>query len=122
MAGVYQNLEGSLPGGPSTKEKFQVAPRFKFVDENGAWIKDQLEDSFWPMGVAQILLIRPSPRCMRDFLAWRPERSGSFTVHSAYWLATSNHDDVSAGGSSSSHPGGERLMLKVLWRTLVLQK
>lgn len=71
-----------------------------FLDENGAWIKEWLDECFW--------------RSQEDFLAWHPERSGLLTLRSAYRLATMQYDEVFAGGSSSSHPDGERPMWKVI--------
>ena len=84
-----------------------------FLEESGAWNVNRLRQYFWDMDVAEILKIRTSPRGEQDFLAWFPERSGSFTVRSAYRLATS---DGQAGlGSSSSAPGGHRVTWRRIW-------
>lgn len=93
-----------------------------FLNEHGAWNTQLLRKHFWPMDVDEILKIRTSPRQRQGFVAWQPERVGHFTVHSAYKLATTEHDDVFAGGASSGSPNGERQLWKKIWSAMVPQK
>ena len=79
-----------------------------FINEHGAWNVQRLQEHFWEMDVREILNIRMSPRNGQDFLAWFPERSGQFTVRSAYRLASENQGDTAALGASNSIPSGRR--------------
>ena len=77
-----------------------------FLDDNGAWKQDRLREFFWQMDIDHILKIRTLPRQRDDFLAWYPEKSGVFTVRSAYKLATCDHNAAAANGASSAAPEG----------------
>jgi hypothetical protein len=77
-----------------------------FLDVHGSWNIGRLQKYFRPIDVEAIIKIRPSPRLQNDFLAWHPEKSGSFTVRSAYHLAVSDHILQYAGGAASSSPDG----------------
>lgn len=55
-----------------------------------------------------------------DFPAWQPERTGMFTVKSAYRLAWNLKQPTSA--SSSSEADGERKIWRCLWKTNVQPK
>lgn len=59
-----------------------------FLNEHDAWNEERLREHFSDMDVREILKIRTSPRNGQDFVAWFPERSGQFTIRSAYHLAT----------------------------------
>ena len=93
-----------------------------FLDMNGAWRMDRLRDHFWAMDIEHILKIRTSPRLRTDFVAWAPEKSGLFTVRSAYKVATCDHDVALAGGSSSSEPCGRRTLWNCIWNSSVPQR
>lgn len=93
-----------------------------FLNEHGAWNTQLLREHFWPMDVDEILKIRTSPRQRQDFISWQPERSGRFSVRSAYRLATSSHNDAFAGGASSDSPDGNRSLWKLIWRAHIPQK
>ena len=80
---------------------------------------ERLQQHFWDVDVQQILRIRTSPRGREDFIAWFPEKSGQFTVKSAYKLATREHDDSFAGGASSMCPEGDRSIWNYVWRAKV---
>ena len=68
-----------------------------FIDEHVAWKELLLREHFWELDVREILKIRTSPRNGQDFLAWFPERSGQFSVKSAYRLAAEDHMALSLG-------------------------
>ena len=51
-----------------------------FLDDNGAWMVQRLNDHFWPLDVREILKICTSPRQRQDFFAYHPEkRTGVFS-------------------------------------------
>jgi ribonuclease HI len=54
-------------------------------------------------------------------IAWQFEKSGIFSVKSAYRLALSNDDNLGTTGSSSS-PMGERIVWKQVWKLPVRPK
>lgn len=93
-----------------------------FLDANGAWKVNLLEQFFCHVDLEVILKIRTSPRQREYFIAWPFEKSGSFTVRSAYHLAMGDHMDRFSQGASSTCPGGERGMWNIVWRALVRPK
>ena len=93
-----------------------------FLDINRACNINRLTRYFLPVDVEAILKIRTSPRLQDDFLAWQSEKSGCFTVRSAYHLAVLNHIDQIAGGASSSRPDGRRSIWNLVWKSSVPQK
>ena len=92
------------------------------MDEHGVWNSELLSQTFWPMDVKEILKIRASPRQREDFIAWQPERTGIFTICSAYRLAMSTHKDQFGNGASSSGPDGSRRLWNLVWQAKVPQK
>lgn len=92
--------------------------RCKWVSElmghNGNWDNSKLQQFFLPIDICEIQKIRPSHRLGEDFIAWAQEKSGVFSVRSAYRLAS---DDLHNGRvtSSSHHPDGRRDGWKALW-------
>ena len=78
------------------------------LDANGAWRADCLREYFWEMDVLHILKIHTSLRQRSDFLSWFPEKSGVFSVKSAYKLVTCDHDTVFSVGASSAAANGSR--------------
>ena len=74
------------------------------------------------MFIQHILRIRTSPRQHADFVAWEREKSGIFTMRSAYTLATCDHVAGVSGGASSAAPGGRRSLWNCVWKSLVPQK
>ena len=63
-----------LPVTPKRYSRFNRV--FDFLDNNGAWNMERLEEHFWPMDIHHILKIRTSPRNRHDFLAWPLKRMG----------------------------------------------
>ena len=53
---------------------------------DGSWNEELLNRHMIPADVAEILKIRVSPRLAEDFVAWNLEKTGIFTVRSAYHL------------------------------------
>jgi hypothetical protein len=85
------------------------------LDANGAWRVDRLSEYFRLVDIEAILKFRTSPRVQQDFIAWQPEKSGFFSVRSAYHLAVATHIDNVAGGVASSRPSGDRPAWKLVW-------
>ncbi|KAM0876387.1 hypothetical protein ACQ4PT_036201 [Festuca glaucescens] len=100
--------------------------RFKsvsdFLVENSAWNHARLMEFFLPVDVEAILKIRASPTGQQDFLAWQPEKSGIFTVRSAYHLAVSGHVEAVAGRAASSRPDGQRPVWRLIWKLPLPEK
>jgi hypothetical protein len=92
------------------------------LDVHGSWNIGRLQKYFRPIDVEAIIKIRPSPRLQNEFLAWHPEKSGSFTVRSAYHLAVSDHILKYAGGAASSRPDGRRPVWNLVWKSTLPQK
>lgn len=90
-----------------------------FLNGDGAWNMQRLEEHFWPMDVQHIVKIKTSPRNRHDFIAWAPEKNGCFTVKSAYKLAMEEHDDRVVGGAYGGHPSGDRSLSNFIWRANV---
>ncbi|KAE8817674.1 retrotransposon unclassified [Hordeum vulgare] len=86
----------------------------ELLDYNGNWDMQRLCQFFLPVDVAQICKIRPSPQLGEDFLSWAPERSGNFSVKSAYWLAANEMLGTSIPSSSSTQDSS-RDMWKLIW-------
>ncbi|KAI5020250.1 hypothetical protein ZWY2020_045138 [Hordeum vulgare] len=67
-----------------------------------------------PIDVHEILKIKASPRLGEDFLAWGADRTGIFTVRSAYRLALEGKLRSSTAASSTT-PDGRRAVWAFLW-------
>ena len=76
------------------------------------WDVGKLVQIFNPVDVEEILKIKIPGRAVEDLIAWHPEKTGLFTVRSAYNLALKLKLGESTQ-SSSSAPDGQR---KLWWR------
>lgn len=92
------------------------------IDQEGrAWDETLLRRYFYPCDVAEIMKIKiPWSRCA-DWLAWNFEKSGMFTVKSAYRLAFQLKHGSDRTESSSRPEGGRRLW-KNIWSAHVPSK
>lgn len=61
------------------------------MDHNGCWDSAKLAQFFLPVDICEIQKIRPSLRLREDFIAWAPEKSGLFTIKSAYFFPKRRH-------------------------------
>ena len=110
-----------IPRGLSLKPAGTRRPcRLKWVsslidEETRSWKEDVLERYFYQHDVEVIKKIKIPWRPSEDFVAWHHEKSGCFTVRSAYKLGVSLKDIDSDLGSSSSRPDGSRPVWKKLW-------
>ena len=97
-----------------------------FIDETAAcWNLPKLQEFFQPMDIE---LIRSIPVCTRrldDFWSWHYERTGVFSVRSAYRMLAETRRRREAwleGTSSSSDHRGEEKSWKMLWHIQVPSK
>ncbi|KAG7572675.1 Reverse transcriptase zinc-binding domain [Arabidopsis suecica] len=67
---------------------FDVALRVSSLlnPRTGFWDKDFLNDLFFPEDIIRIKAVKPV-MAQEDFYIWQYNKSGDFTVKSAYWLA-----------------------------------
>lgn len=112
-----------IPRPPSFKlisPKRRCRLRFvsELIDHHGVWKLDVLNQYFLPMDISEIVKLRPYPRALDDCLAWAPEKSGSFSVRSAYHIAM---DEVWSPSSTSSSlaPDGSRDLWKLIRKSNV---
>lgn len=78
------------------------------IQPSGGWNMDLLRWHFLAIDVDEIVKIKPSMRNREDFIAWHPDKHGSFTVRSAYRLALDEQLRAQGSGASSSRPSGDR--------------
>jgi hypothetical protein len=62
--------------------------RSLFGDGINGWNNQLVKDIFLPHDAEQILKIKVPDHDMEDTIAWQFEKSGMFTIKSAYHLAT----------------------------------
>lgn len=80
--------------------------RLKWVSQlndrdHGSWCEEVVREVFRPVDAELILSIRLPVRRAEDFIAWHYEKSGVFTVRSAYKVAKALSDDKGGGQSCS---------------------
>lgn len=100
--------------------------RFRWVADlllpDGSWNEQRVRQYFVHEDVKEILKIRTSNRNESDFLAWHPEKSGVFTVKSAYRLGLNLNMQANDIGATSSKPDGERPCWNTVWNSPVPPK
>lgn len=85
------------------------------------WDGGLLKELFWAPDVEEIKKIKLPLRGKDDFLARHYEKSGIFSVWSAYKLAF-ERDHPSPGTASSTQPDGSRSLWQLIWKSGVLPK
>jgi hypothetical protein len=90
-------------------------------EQSTGWDQRLLENFLWPFDAEVVRGIKIPFGRHEDVLAWHYEKSGQFTVRSAYKLAMqlANAESESA---SSAHPLGTRPIWKSIWKLPVPQK
>jgi hypothetical protein len=94
----------------------------ELLDDQMRWKEDLVRNTFQQIDADIILKIKPSRRQANDVLAWQPEKSGSFSVRSAYKLALNELPDQCSFPTTSAHPGGDDPCWPVIWKSLVPPK
>jgi ribosomal protein L32 len=84
------------------------------------WKEETLTRYFYQFDVDEILKIKLPSGIEEDFVAWHYEKTGCFSVRSAYRLSIELRDLDSTG--SSTRPDGERPVWKKLWKLPIPQK
>lgn len=86
------------------------------------WDEKVVHTCFFPHDADAILRIRLWGRDEEDFIAWNYERSGLFSVRSAYKLALELDQANIRHDSCSSVPDGSRSLYKEIWSANVPPK
>jgi hypothetical protein len=94
----------------------------ELLAENGDWNSQLINTIFLPVDADAILKIKPSKFDQDDVLAWQPERSGIFTVWSAYKFAFSELPEQRGYGASSSRTQGDDPCWSKIWSSFVPPK
>jgi hypothetical protein len=92
------------------------------LDDNGAWKEPLVRKTFPPIDVEVIIRIKTSPRRCDDFLAWQLEKSGIFSVRSAYKLGLSLVHQERDNEALSAAPVGNKPIWKTIWKSNVPEK
>ncbi|PNT78255.1 hypothetical protein BRADI_1g76105v3 [Brachypodium distachyon] len=92
------------------------------LDENGGWRQELVRRIFLPADSDAILRIKTSPRLAPDFLAWHPEKMGSFSVRSAYRLGVDSSKLTNDRTATSSHPDGSDPCWNKIWTCIAPPK
>jgi hypothetical protein len=85
------------------------------------WREDLVRKVFYPPDADTVLQIKLPAFHGEDHLAWHYEKTGLFTVKSAYRLALDVRDKENMIGISKNH-AGDRDMWNIIWKTKVLPK
>jgi hypothetical protein len=91
-------------------------------EQRTSWNIQLIERVLWPHDAEIIKSFKLQDGPRDDVIAWHYEKSGSFSVISAYRLAKQLDFQECDGQSSSTNGQGERPILRALWRLPVPQK
>lgn len=86
----------------------------ELIADNGTWKVDVVRNFFYPIGADAILKIGLSRRLA--------EKSGMFSVRSAYRVALSNQHDQCDMANTSEYPDGQHPCWKKIWQASVPPK
>lgn len=75
------------------------------IDQDGSWNITEINRCFLGIDAEIIPTICLSPHLEEDFLAWHPDKTGRFSVRSAYSLACklANTEDSSSSSVVGTH-------------------
>jgi hypothetical protein len=79
-------IPGALKLKPLLRQEHFIAERVDevFIQGTRRWNEEMVRDSFVHWDAEEILKIKPGVRMMEDTIAWNYERTGIFSVRSAY--------------------------------------
>jgi hypothetical protein len=86
------------------------------------WDVPLLQSLLYHHDVNEVLKIRLSDRVQEDHVAWMLEKTGIFSVKSAYRLVARLEAEEQNQTSCSSHTDGSRPMFRVIWKATVPPK
>jgi hypothetical protein len=124
------NLDGSLDSQGTISLKLSMKKtrtRLRWVSQlmkagTREWDEDLIRTCLFPHDTEEVLKIRPTSRVEEGFIAGHYEKSGMFTVHSAYKLALQIHQVDHRQVGSSTNPDGSRALYKEVWSAKVPPK
>jgi ribonuclease HI len=93
----------------------------ELLDTSGQWRTELVRRTFNPIDAEVILSIKPAFR-FDDVLAWQPEKTGIFSVRSAYRLAFTQMPIQCNFAASSSRPEGDDVCWQKIWKANVPPK
>jgi hypothetical protein len=108
------------PQSPEGRCKYRWVADLLLPD--GSWNLQRLEQYFSDENVKEIMQIKPSRRNENDFISWFPEKTGMFTVRSAYRLALHRDMMQQDCGATSSRQDGVRPSWRLIWKCPVPPK
>jgi hypothetical protein len=85
------------------------------------WDEVKVRRHFYQCDVEEIMKIKLSPNIDTDWVSWNFEKSGMFSVRSAYRLAMREKYEMGTMGSSAT-PECERTVWKSIWRANIPSK
>jgi hypothetical protein len=86
------------------------------------WDTHMIRTCMYPHDADEVLKIRLSERIPDDFVVWHYERSGMFSVKSAYKLALEIDQSDTRQTGSSSRPDGSSKLYQEIWSAKVPPK
>jgi hypothetical protein len=86
------------------------------------WKEDLVRSMFPNYDAEEILRICLPHSAEEDYIALHFEKSGNFSVRSAYRLALLQNSENFCSGQQSDNPNGDRPIWDVIWKTKVPQK
>jgi hypothetical protein len=86
------------------------------------WDVTLLRGLLYPHDVSEVLKIRLSKRALEDRIAWMYEKTGMFSVRSAYHLAVHLEAMEQDQMSTSAHADGGRPVYQAIWSAAVPPK
>jgi hypothetical protein len=92
------------------------------LDGHGNWKEELIRTKFIPVDADLILNIKSSRRMSEDILAWQPEKSGIFSVRSAYKLAFNELPEQCLFPATSSRADGSNPCWLKIWSAKVPPK
>lgn len=87
-----------------------------FVQGTRQWNESLIRQSFMAIDADEIMKIRPGVRMEEDVIAWNYEKSGIYTVRSAYRLLKSVQSQEEASKRSESSSSDSSWMWRKVWK------
>lgn len=92
------------------------------MDDGSGWNTDLVHQLFYRFDAEAICSIKLPRADVEDTLAWHYEKTGQFSVRSAYRLAVSIQNQAGNPTSSSTTEADDRSIWDIIWKALVPEK
>lgn len=112
---------GLKPANFIRRSRLRWVNQLMLADGSG-WNSELIHQLFYGFDADAICSIRIPNSAAEDTLAWNYEKSGVFTVRSAYKLAASLQDQAEGAASSSTNASHNRSMWDIIWKAKVPEK